>query len=351
MKAVVATEAGRGRVELLDIAEPTCGRDEVILRVEAAGICGSDIHISHGNVSWDMEYPVTLGHEFAGVIVEVGDAVEGFAFGDHVVSETAARIDTTREWYRRGQYNLDPQRRGFGARVDGGMAERVAVPARCLHRLPASVSFKQGALVEPTCVAYQATCVQTAAKPGDSVAVVGVGTIGLLCAWLATRSGAGRVVVVGLPRDEARLPILEALGGLEFADSVAAAERILDRHGRSGADVVIDAAGASNALLTAIELARPNAQVTKVGWGPEPFDHSLDAVVAKQLRLCGSFSHTWDVWERVIALFADGWGDVVERIVGVGRPARPVGRGLSAAVGRTHSQSGPETAERRRSRS
>jgi len=198
MRAVVATARGSESVELRDVPEPTCGRGEVIVRVEAAGICGSDVHVFHGNVSWDMAYPVTLGHEFSGVIVEVGDDVTLFSVGDRVVSETAAGIDTKGEWYRTGAYNLDPHRRGFGARADGGMAERVAVPERCLHRLPDNVSFRQGALTEPTCVAYQATCVQTTVRPGDAVAVVGAGTIGLISAWLAVRSGASVVVVVGL---------------------------------------------------------------------------------------------------------------------------------------------------------
>ena len=120
-----------------------------------------------------MAYPVTLGHEFSGVIVEAGKDVVSFAVGDRVVSETAAGIDTSGEWYRTGAYNLDPHRLGFAARANGGMAEHVEVPERCLHRLPDAVSFRQGALIEPICVAYQATCVQTEIRPGDTVVVVG----------------------------------------------------------------------------------------------------------------------------------------------------------------------------------
>ena len=232
------------------------------------------------------------------------------------ISETAAGIDTTAEWYRTGAYNLDPHRRGFGARADGGMAERVAVPGRCLHHLPDKVSFKQGALAEPTCVAYQATCVRTEIRPGDAVVVVGAGTIALLSAWLATRSGAGPVIVVGLPADEGRAEIIQALGAIDFATSASGASSVLEQHGRRGADVALDAAGTSAALVTALEVARPNGQVTKVGWGPEPFRHSLDPIVAKQLTLRGSFSHTWPVWERVLYLFASGGGEVVEQIVG-----------------------------------
>jgi L-iditol 2-dehydrogenase len=316
VKAVVATAPEENRVALLDVNAPECASDQVILQVEAVGICGSEIHILHGNVSWDMAYPVTLGHEFSGVVVEAGRAVTGFAVGDRVVSETAAEIDTASEWYRTGAYNLDPHRRGFGARANGGMAELVAVPERCLHRLPDTASFKQGALTEPICVAYQATCVRTEIKPGDAVAVVGAGTIGLLSAWLACLSGASSVVVTGLPSDSSRISTIGSLGPIGFASSADEARSFLAQSGRSGADVVIDAAGTSAALQTALDLARPNGQVTKVGWGPEPFGRSLDPIVAKQLTLRGSFSHTWAVWERVLALLADGAGEVVERIVG-----------------------------------
>ncbi len=316
MRALVATGPGPGRVVLLDVPEPACGRDEAIVQVEAAGICGSDVHILHGNVSWDMAYPVTLGHEFSGEVIEVGKAVRSFAVGDRVVSETAAGVDLNSEWYRIGEYNLDPDRRGFGARADGGMAERVVVPERCLHPLPESVSFRQGALVEPTCVAYQATCVQTVIRPGDAVAVVGAGAIGLLTAWLSTRSGASLVVVVGLLNDEPRRSTIRALGPIELATSVNEARQLIAEHGRTGADVVVDAAGASAAFATALELLRPGGQVTKVGWGPEPFSQSLDAIVAKQLTVRGSFSHTWSVWQRVLMLLAEGAGPIVERIVG-----------------------------------
>lgn len=316
MKAVVAMRGEEGCVDLLEVPDPVCDRDAVIARVEAAGICGSDVHIWHGNVSWEMTYPVILGHEFSGVVTEVGDDITAFRVGDRVVCETAARIDTSDEWYRIGAYNLDPNRLGFGARVDGGMAEYVAVPERCLHRLPEGVSFRQGALVEPTCVAYQATCVRAEIEPGDTVVVVGAGTIGLLSAWLAIRSGADNVTVVGLPADSRRKDTVRAFGSIEFVDSVEAAWVLLEGRASLGADVTIDAAGTSAALMTALELTRPNGQLTKVGWGPEPFGASLDPIVAKQLTVRGSFSHTWAVWERVLSMMTRGAGDVVEQVVG-----------------------------------
>src|SRR5437867_3770769 len=132
---------------------------------------------------------------------------------------------------RKGEYNLCPERLGFGYGLDGGMAEYVKVPARCLHHLPDSVSFERAALTEPCCVAYNATCVKTSIRPGDSVLVLGPGPIGLLCLAMAKISGAGWLGVAGLKKDERRLAVGRSLGAdrtivcgeseiLEVVDSV-----------------------------------------------------------------------------------------------------------------------------------
>src|SRR5207248_1203066 len=128
-------------------------------------VCGSDVHQYHGTQSWPVNYPVVLGHEFAGVIARVGAAVRGFKPGDRVVSETAAVIDPDSPMTRRGQYNLDPARRGFGYGADGAMTRFVKVPQRCLHRLPDALDFDRAALTEPCCVAYHATCINARIRP------------------------------------------------------------------------------------------------------------------------------------------------------------------------------------------
>ena len=108
-------------VELREISEPEIAPDEVLLEVEAVGVCGSDLHMWQGSVSWPMKYPVVLGHEFCGVIREVGDHVTEWSVGDRAVSETAAVVDPDSPMTRQGLYNLDPGRRGYGAVIDGAM--------------------------------------------------------------------------------------------------------------------------------------------------------------------------------------------------------------------------------------
>ena len=162
-------------------------------------------------------------------------------------------------------YNLDPTRKGFGYGVNGAMTRYVKVPARCLHRVPDALPFEQACLTEPCSVAYNAVVVNSHVRPGDRVMVLGPGTIGILCAAMAHLCGAG----------------------------------------------------VSATLQIALKLVRPNGQITKVGWGPQPLNFSLDALVQKNVTLQGSFSHNWPIWEKVLALLTSGRLDVRPIIGGV----------------------------------
>lgn len=297
-----------GSAELREIPVPEIGEEDVLLRVQAAGVCGSDLHQYHGKHSWRVNYPVVLGHEFAGEIAKAGKRVLGFKEGDRVTSETAAVLPHDSALIRRGLYNLDPGRLGFGYGVDGAMASYVRVPARCLHYVPASVAIERAALTEPCCVAYNAVCVNSRVRPGDSVAVIGPGPIGLLCATMAKLAGAGQVIAIGTAVDAKRLEVAVQLG----ADAVLGAngedafEWVRNFGDGLGVDLVIDAAGVSASLKLALEIVRPAGQITKVGWGPQPLNFSLDPLVQKAVTLQGSFSHNWPVWEQVLSLLASG---------------------------------------------
>jgi len=308
MQALVNFSAEPHSVELREIPVPDIGDDDVLFAVQAVGICGSDLHQFTGKQSWKVNYPVVLGHEFSGVIARKGRNVRGFAEGDRVVSETAAVIDAASPYSRQGLYNLDPHRLGFGYGVNGAMTRFARVPARCLHAIPPQLSFEKAALTEPCCVAYNATCGNSRIRPGDTVAVIGPGPIGLLCALMAKIAGAGRLVVIGIPADARRLEVAAKLGA-DFTLG-ARGENIpewLKNFGDGyGFDLVIDAAGVSATLKLALEIVRPAGQITKVGWGPQPLNFSLDPLVQKAVTLQGSFSHNWPIWEKVIALLGSG---------------------------------------------
>ncbi len=258
-----------------------------------------------------MNYPVVLGHEFGGHIIELGAEVEGWSEGDRVVSETAAIIDSNNPMTRRGLYNLDPTRKGFGYGVDGAMTRFVRVPSRILHLVPDQLPFEQACLTEPCCVAYNAVVRNARIEPGDRIVVLG--TIGILCAAMAKLCGA-EVAVVGLEQDRARLGVAKQYGcEIIIGDSEPWA---LERDGL-GCDGVIDAAGASATLEIALQLVRPAGWISKVGWGPQPLGFNLDPLVQKNITLQGSFSHHWTIWERIIALLASGQLNVRPIIGGV----------------------------------
>jgi alcohol dehydrogenase/L-iditol 2-dehydrogenase len=296
-------------VEIREAAIPTIGDNDVLLRVGAVSVCGSDLHQWRGSHGWPVNYPVILGHEFGGTIAACGAAVKKFKEGDRVVSETAAVIDEASPLTRAGLYNLDPTRRGFGYGVNGAMTQFVRVPERCLHAIPAGLPFEKAALTEPCCVAYNAVCMNGRVRPGDSVLVIGPGPIGLLCALMAKLSGAGQLIVSGLPPDEYRFQIARRIGATATVSSNLM-ETIAGIGDGLGVDVVIDAAGASATLQTALEAVRPNGQIVKVGWGPQPMQFSLDPLVQKNATIVGSFSHNWPIWERVISMIVSGQIDL-----------------------------------------
>jgi L-iditol 2-dehydrogenase len=290
-------------VELREVAVPEIVEDEVLVEVGAVSVCGSDVHQARNTHSWPVDVPVVLGHEFGGTVAQVGRTVRGFHEGDRVVSETAARICGECLLCRSGRYNLCPSRKGFGYGIDGAMAKCVRVPARCLHRIPDSLPFEIACLAEPHAVAYNAMCVNSTIRPGDLVVVIGPGPIGLLCARMAALSGADPVIVAGLSCDAPRLEAARRFGSTRTVDVQAEnLEQIVRGYSPLGADMVCDASGASRPLEIALHLARPDGQVTKVGWSPDAIAIDVNPLVQRNLRVQGSFSHNYPIWERVIHL-------------------------------------------------
>ena len=246
-------------VELRELPVPELGDEDILLRVGAVSVCGSDVHQYHNQQSWAVNVPVVLGHEFGGTVARVGARVRGFKEADRVVSETAASICGRCLYCRSGEYNLCPQRAGFGYGTHGAMAQFVRVPERCLHHIPDVLPFERAALTEPCCVGYNAVVVKSRVRPGDMVVVLGPGPIGLIAAEMARISGAGTLIVAGMSADASRLAAARSLGvthavDLEATDLAALVRTLGDG---LGADLVVDATGTSIALKTALDVVRP----------------------------------------------------------------------------------------------
>lgn len=308
MKAIVKYDRIDKAVDVREVPEPQITPDQVRIEVKAVGVCGSDVHMWREHQSWAIKLPLVLGHEFAGVIAEVGANVTGWAVGDRVACETAAQVCGRCVYCMGGDYNLCPHRLGYGALIDGSMTQFVAARPQILHRVPANVPLEYAALTEPVCVAMNALVEKTAIKPGDLTVIQGPGPIGIMALQVARLRGAGPIVMLGTDADEHRLEVAAELGAdytlnIQREDAVAF---VTDLGDGFGADLVVDCTGVSAALKQSMALVRPNGRITKIGWGPQPLDFSLDPLVQKAATLQGSFSHTFNTWERVIRLMADG---------------------------------------------
>ena len=307
-------------VELREVPVPDIGEGEVLLKVGGVSVCGSDVHQAHNTHSWTVNVPVVLGHEFGGTVARLGPGVRGFREGDRVVSETAAEICGNCLLCRTGRYNLCPSRKGFGYGLDGAMAQWVRVPARCLHKIPDTLPFDLACLAEPHAVAYQTMCVNSTIRPGDLVVVLGPGPIGLLCTRMAAMAGANPLIVAGVSADASRLVAARQLGATDTVDlQQQNLEEIVRAFRPEGADLVCDATGASQAVNDALRLVRPDGAITKVGWSPDSITVDLNPLVLRNIRLQGSFSHNYPVWERVIHLL-DRRLTMPETIVGMRAP-------------------------------
>jgi alcohol dehydrogenase/L-iditol 2-dehydrogenase len=202
-----------------------------------------------------------------------------------------------------------PSRLGYGYGVDGAFAGFVRVRQQILHRIPNGLAFEEAAITEPACVAYNSMVVRSRVRPGDVVIIIGPGPIGLNCLQMADRAGAGALFIAGTPVDEARFriaaqvcPRAVALRG--SADECAAA--VLDATDGLGADLVVDAAGNSEALRLSMTLVRRLGTITKIGWGPNPVGFSLDPLITKAVTLQGSYGHNREAWDSVIRLMSGG---------------------------------------------
>ena len=308
MKALVKFKKGVGFVELRELPRPSVAQDEVLIRVRAAGICGTDVHIYHDEYPYYP--PVTLGHEFSGEIVEVGEEVHSWKLGDRVVAEPHTRACGVCYYCRTGNPQICPHKRSIGWGIDGAFAEYLAMPVWLLHRMPDNVSFQEAALTEPTAVATSAVNIATGVEVGDTVVVFGPGPIGLLAAQVAKASGASWVMVIGTPSDsEIRLPVAEELGA-DCVLNVAEADpvqKVMAMTGGRGADLVVDASGAQVAINQAVAMIRPLGRICAIGLtGKEEIAFTWDKAVFKSCRIQFSLSSSYLGWEQALSLIASG---------------------------------------------
>lgn len=306
MKAVMKIARGVGNIELRDIPEPQPGPGQVKIRIEAAGICGTDIHIYKDE--FRSRPPVVLGHEVSGEVVATGEQVDTALLGQHVTSETYFSTCGVCMYCRRGQTNLCLNRLSIGSGVNGGFTQYLIVPAKNIHELPPNVDFAAGALTEPLACVVHGVLNNATVSPGDVAVIAGPGAIGLLTLQVVKAAGA-TVVMLGTEVDAQRLDLARQLG----ADYVVNIQR--DQPGSLiaditqeglGADVVYDCSGVGAAAEQLLTLVRRRGRYVQIGLFGRPITWDLDQVCYKELVVTGSNASVPSAWDRALKLLSAG---------------------------------------------
>lgn len=317
MKALRKLQRGPGNMGVVEVSTPLLQEGEAIVEVRRAGVCGTDIHIFH-DLYPKVRPPVTVGHEFCGVVAQVGPDVKEWKVGDRVAVDTAASFCDSCKFCRLGQTQLCDQRLGYGSGRDGAFASFVSVRQGALHRLPNHISFPEGALCEPLACATHAVMEMSSTAPGKTVLVSGPGTIGLLVLQVAKAMGAN-VIITGIEKDEKRLRLADGLG----ADHCLQINKkdplplISELTGGYGVDIALECSGAVGGVNDCLSFVRKGGEIIQVGLFGNPISAvNYDGVVLKEIHIKGSFGHNRGTWEKTINLLRDRKVDLKPLITG-----------------------------------
>jgi len=305
MKSLLLSEYNH--LEIADLPLPAVGRGELLVRVEACGICGSDVHGFDGSTGRRIP-PIVMGHEAAGTVEAAGQGVTKFSKGDRVTFDSTVYCGEC-EYCKRGQINLCDNREVIGVscgeyRRHGAFAEYVVVPERIMYALPSNFSFNEAAMLEAVSVAIHAVKVSPVLG-GETALVIGAGMIGLLTLQAARAAGCARVFIADV--DETRLKLARQIGAdevLHCSGAELVAEIMRLTNGR-GVDLALEAVGRNETVTGAIDCTRKGGAVTLIGNIMPEVTLPLQKVVVKQLRLQGSCASSGE-YPEAIQLIANG---------------------------------------------
>ena len=306
MKALVKYAKGPGNLEIRDVPIPEVSGDLIKIKVAYAGICGSDLHTWAGNYAGNKP-PVTLGHEFSGIVVEVGPDVKNIKVGDRVTSETTFKTCGECIYCKNEEYNLCSHRVGLGTAADGGFAEFVVSHEPRCHVLPDNVSLVQAALTEPLACCVHGALEVSEVKAGENVLIFGPGAMGLLTGMVCKSQGA-KVAIAGLTQDEPRFVVARNLGFRvidqlkENIDEVA--EEITDG---VGFDKIYECSGAIPALNKAFDVIKKKGEIIQLGvFAKEKNEVNIGKFFPKEIRYYGSRTQKPSSWIKTLKLMEEG---------------------------------------------
>ncbi|XVK27031.1 zinc-binding dehydrogenase [Pectinatus frisingensis] len=306
MKALVKMQAGAGNWEVIDKPEPKINDDQVKIKVEYIGVCGSDIHTYEGHYNVNAA-GLTIGHEFAGIVAEIGKNVTNVKVGDRVTSETTFYVCGTCRYCQAQEYNLCPHRKGLGTQQDGAAAEYVIARKESVHILPQNLSTREASIAEAAACAHHGVNKAQITK-GDIVLVLGPGPIGLLTAQVVMAHG-GRVVMTGLTQDAGRLQVAKEKFGVEYIvdvqkdDPKKLIDELTDGY---GADICYDCTGAVPSMHLGMNLLRKKGQYVQIGlFAKDEVSVDFSKIIQKELVVSGSRSQNTYDWEPTLRLMSE----------------------------------------------
>lgn len=301
MRALLKKSQGFEGVALEEIQEPITKVNEIKVKVHAAGICGTDLHIIHDE--YPSTPPVAMGHEYSGTVVEVGEDVENFQVGDRVVSLTAVVTCGSCRYCNEGLLMLCEDRKSIGSGVHGAFAEYIVVPAKSVYKIPENVSLDEAALTEPLACAVRCIMERGRVNGGDFVLISGPGTIGLLALQVVKANG-GNGIVIGTSQDKERLNLALEMGAMAVIDveEENAEERLMALTKHQGFDVAIECAGVSISLNNCIKLLRKQGMLIQMGLFGKKIEFDSDLALMKELNYVNGFATEPTSWEIALRL-------------------------------------------------
>lgn len=311
MRAIVKYELGPGNVEVRDIPEPEVAPGLVKVKIVRAALCASDVSQYRAKIPMRLNVPVVMGHEFSGIVEEVGEGCNlGFKPGDRVVAENGFSVCGSCEYCRAGWYNVCVDRKVLGFYHNGTFAEKMLIPEKNLHRIPDGVDFDAAALTEPLASVCHACFDQMVIKANDVVIVSGPGPMGLLAVMVAKSFGA-LVVVTGLTQDAMRLEKAKEIGA-DYAVNIQeeSIEELINKLTNGyGADAVIECSGAHAAVNMCLKLCRKRGYYCQFGLTGQMQKFDMETVMFREINLTGSMSCVYYDWEKALSLMASGAAD------------------------------------------
>lgn len=307
MKAIVKTQRTYGEVKLVDVAKPDVSYGEVLIKIKATAICGSDLHAYEYPKGYEwINVPVILGHEYSGVVEALGEGVTQFKIGDRVMAESNQYCGQCANCHL-GKTNTCLNNKMTGLGIDGGMAEYISVPERIVHKIPENVSFEEAAVAQPCSVSFHGVFDNSKIRPGDVVVVFGPGIIGLMAAQGAKIMGARKVIVVGVNADEEiRLPLARKMGFDVINSEKQDLKQELAILANSLIDVAVECSGAVSAISQALDIVRKGGAVTILAVYPKPLEIFFTPLVRNEIQICVSYTSTWENYEQALKLIGSG---------------------------------------------